>query len=179
MPRQSSCSPTQIQLADQASLAVFALLSSHVLPGCAVPFGTPKQSRQVEFGTIPVVPPAHTPHWSTDAVPFDTPAQSKLAGVPAHVQLANHSSLMVFALLSSQVLPGCAAPFGTPKQSRQVEFGTIPVVPPAHTPHWSTAAVPFATPAQSKLAGVPEHVQFADHTSLMVLPLLSSQVVPG
>jgi hypothetical protein len=55
----------------------------------------------------------------------------------------------------------------------------MPVVPPAHTPHWSTDAAPLATPAQSKLAGMPAHVQFADHMSLMVFPLLSSQMLPG
>ena len=73
------------QFAFQVSLPVFALLSLQEVPGNAVPFATPKQS--------------------------------KVTGVPAHWQFALHTSLIVFALPSLHEVPGKALPPGVPWQS--------------------------------------------------------------
>jgi hypothetical protein len=165
-------------LLDHASFPVLGLLSLQALPGNAVPFTTPAQSTQVLFGTMPVVPPEHTPQASTLDVPFATPAQSKVTGVPAHWQLPLKRSLIVLALLSLHAVPGSAGPLTAPKQSRQVLFGTMPVVPPEHTPQASTLAVPFATPAQSKFTAVPAHWHVLPRISLTVFALPSLQDDP-
>jgi len=83
-----------------------------------------------------------------------------------HKQFASKVSLIVFASLSSQVDPGRAGPFTTPRQSVQVLLGVIPVVPPEQVPQASMVAVPFTTPAQSV------------HVLLGVIPVVPPEQVP-